>query len=215
MSQTGPVGTVGVGTLRREERDVADENDAATDEQAGGWDISGEIQLGDGVETLSTAPAPDGVSTPLEDEEPEGTVPPAPLWAMKDRRHFFGLAGHGDVDRVRDCVGLGDSAVYFIDDGRNHCMVGRRVGASPEGLTYCLVGRVTFERYLEIQNGQANTAEAFSDARDITLCGVFEDEQMASEVIAVEHYRHPRDVPSEYLPPSPFIDFDDDLPVDV
>ena len=194
---------------------MAEENEAPTDEGAGGWDVSGEIKVGDGVESLETPPSPVGESTPLEEDEPEGTVPPAPLWAMKDRRHFFGLAGHGDVDRIRSCVGQGDEAVYFIDDGHNHCMAGRRVGATPDGCTYCLVGRVTLERYLQILNGEVSTAESFSDAHDIALCGVIDDEAMVSEVIAIQHYRHPRDVPSEYLPPSPFIEFTDDLPVDV
>jgi hypothetical protein len=190
---------------------VAEENDAPTDEPAGGWDISGEIQLGDPVEPVATPS--DVLSTPLDEEEPEGTIPPAPLWAMKDRRHFFGLPGHGDADRVRACLGQGDGAVYFIDDGRNHCMVGRRVGVSPERLTYCLIGRVTLERYLKSANGEVSPAESFSEAHDIELCGVFEDETMVSEVIAVEHFRHLDDVPSEYLPPNPFIEFEDDLPI--
>jgi len=41
---------------------------------------------------------------------------------------------------------------------------------------------------------------------------VYEEEGMASEVIVVQHYPHFADVPTDYLPPSPFIDFDDDLP---
>jgi hypothetical protein len=194
---------------------VADENDAPAAGSVGGWDISGEIQVGDGVDTFETPLAAVGESTPLGEEEPEGTIPPAPLWAMKDRRHFFGLPGHGDAARVRACVGQGDGAVCFIDDGRSHCMVGRRVGVSPEGLTYCLIGRIPLDHYLKIANGGTQTAEAFSEARDIELCGVFEDENMVSEVIAVEHYRHLDDVPREYLPPSPFIEFEDDLPVNV
>ncbi len=192
---------------------MADENDAPAVEPVGGWDISGEIQLGDGVDTFETPLTAVGESTPLEEEEHEGTIPPAPLWAMKDRRHFFGLPGHGDADRIRVCVGQGDGAVCFIDDGRSHCMVGRRVGVSPEGLTYCLIGRVPLDLYLKIANGTRQPAEAFSEAHDIELCGVFEDETMVSEVIAVEHYRHVDDVPPEYLPPSPFIEFEDDLPV--
>lgn len=44
---------------------------------------------------------------------------------MKDRRHFFGLGGHGDAERIRQALGLGDGTVYFIDDGRSHCMIGR------------------------------------------------------------------------------------------
>ena len=39
---------------------------------------------------LAMAPGPlvgHDVSTPLEEDEPEHTIPPAPLWAMKERRH--------------------------------------------------------------------------------------------------------------------------------
>ena len=193
---------------------MADDNDASA-EGIGGWDVSGEIKVGDGVESLNAPPSPVVESTPLEEEEPEGTIPPAPLWAMKDRRHFFGLPGHGDVERIRTGVGQGDGAVYFIDDGHSHCMAGRRVGAAPDGSIYCLVGRVTIERYLQILNGELSSAESFSEAHDIALCGVFEDESMVSEVIAVQHYRHPDDVPADYLPPNPFIEFTDDLTVEV
>jgi hypothetical protein len=153
-----------------------------------------------------------GSSTPLESEEPEDTIPPAPLWAMKDRRHFWGVAGHGDADRIRARIGEGDATVYFIDDGRDHCMVGRRVGSVPEGSVYCLVGRVPLELYQDVSNGSVPTTEVFSRARDLELCAVFEDEALASDVYAVAHYRRSSDVPPEYLPPSPFIEFTDDLP---
>ena len=193
---------------------MADDNEAPADEGIGGWDVSGEIKVGDGVESLDTPPEPVIESTPLEEDEPEGVIPPAPLWAMKDRRHFFGLPGHGDAERIRTFVGQGDSAVYLIDDGRSHCMVGRRVGVAPDGSIYCLVGRVTLERYLQILNGEASTAEAFSEAHDVALCSVFEDESMVSEVTLVRHFRHPDDVPADYLPPSPFIEFTEDLPTE-
>ena len=61
----------------------------------------------------------------------------------------------------------------------------------------------------DLVDGDVDLSEAFSDARDISLCGVFEAEQTASNVILVQHYRRPRDVPDEYLPPSPFIEFTD------
>jgi hypothetical protein len=163
---------------------------------------------------LSKIPLPDPASsTPLEIHETE-RVPPAPLWAMKDRRHFFGLPGHGDALRIRDSLGDGDATVYFIDDGRTHCVVGRRVGQPPDGCVYCLVGRIKLDRYEALADGTVAVNEAFSDAHDVSLCGVFEDESEASEVILVHHYAHASDVPAEYLPPSPFIDFPDDLPTD-
>jgi hypothetical protein len=73
------------------------------------------------------------VTNPLEEDETGHSVPPAPLWAMKDRRHYFALHGHGDVPRIRESLGIGDETIYFIDDGNSHCMVGRRVGKTPEG----------------------------------------------------------------------------------
>jgi hypothetical protein len=40
------------------------------------------------------------------------------------------------------------------------------------------------------------------------LCGVFEDER-ASNVILVQHYKRADSIPNEYLPPAPFLDFSD------
>ncbi len=72
-------------------------------------------------------------ATPLEEDETEGVIPPSPLWAMKERRHeqWFHL---GHPERIRACVGTGDAAVYAIDDGSHHCMIGRRVGATARRL---------------------------------------------------------------------------------
>jgi hypothetical protein len=158
-------------------------------------------------------PGPD-VSTPLEEDETGHSVPPAPLWAMKDRRHYFGLHGHGDVPRLRENLGTGDEAIYFIDDGNSHCTVGRRVGKSPDGLVYCLVGRIQIDEYEDLMNGTVRISDAFARARDISLCGVYEDEEWISDVILVEHYKNAAEVPAEYLPPSPFMEFAEDLPVD-
>jgi hypothetical protein len=175
---------------------------------------------GSGAEEEHLAPDDDlsspGVSTPLEGDEPSNSVPPAPLWAMKDRRHFFGLPGHGDVLPIRESLGSGDETIYFIDDGNSHCMVGRRVGRSPDGCVYCLVGRIKIEEYEDLNNGTVRIADAFSAAHDISLCGVFEDESWVSDVTLFQHYAHSRDVPSDYLPPSPFIEFtEEDQPVEI
>jgi hypothetical protein len=190
---------------------VAEEDQAGSQEAPPVMDVSGEIEIAEGVEPTAPRPSPE-ISTPLQEDEPEGTIPPAPLWAMKDRRHFVGLGAHGDAERIRSARGLGDGTVYFIDDGRNHCMIGRRVGSSPDGSVYCLVGRVTLDRYELIESGEATVVDVFSDARDISLCSVYEEEGMASEVILIEHYPHFADVPTDYLPPSPFIEFEDDVP---
>ena len=48
------------------------------------------------------------VSTPLEEDEPEHTIPPGPLWAMKDRRHtqWHLLPAHQRHER-RSRTGIG------------------------------------------------------------------------------------------------------------
>ena len=99
-------------------------------------------------------------ATPLEEEEPEGVIPPSPLWAMKDRRHeqWFHL---GHPERIRACVGTGDAAVYAIDDGSHHCMIGRRVGATVDGCVYSLVARVPKATYESLGAGRHRRREAF------------------------------------------------------
>ncbi len=154
-------------------------------------------------------------STPLAEDEPEGAVPPGLLWVMKDRRHFHLLPEHRGAKRIRASLGVGDSAVYAIDDGHSHCMIGRRVGSSPDGCLYCLVARIPLEEYHHFASGERPLNTVFSDAHDVTLCGVFEDEDTASNIFPVQHFSHVNDVPSEYLPPSPFIKFPEDLPADL
>lgn len=127
---------------------------------------------------------------------------------MKDRMHYHRLFEPGEPGYVRCSLGNDDSALYFTDDGPDHCMISRRVGSSPDGAEYCLVARISLARYLELRDGEVAFADAFSDARDICLCGVFKDE-FASDVIVVRHYRHAADIPDEYLPSSPFIEFSD------
>jgi hypothetical protein len=125
-------------------------------------------------------------ATPLEEDEPEGVIPPSPLWAMKDRRHeqWFHF---GHPERIRVCLGSGDAAVYAIDDGSHHCMIGRRVGATLDGCVYSLAGS---------DAGLSGTVEA---------PGV-------SNIFDVDYYEHAEEIPDEYLPPSPFIEFVEDLP---
>lgn len=169
---------------------------------------------------IATAPAPLGIpepvvgrdeSTPLEDDEPEGTVPPCPLWAMKDRRHiqWHLLPAHERHERVRDCVGTGDEAVYVIDDGSRHVMLGRRVGAHRGECDYCLVARVPRERYQELKDRTVAPSAAFDGAREITLCGVAQAEDIiSSNVFDVAHYADAGQIPPEYLPGAPFIELD-------
>jgi hypothetical protein len=168
---------------------------------------------------LATPPEPlvgSVESTPLEDDEPEGIIPPSPLWAMKDRRHiqWHLLPAHERHDRIRDRVGSGDEAVYVIDDGHHHATLGRRVGRSPDPCEYCLVGRVPLEYYQQLRRHEIPTTKAFDQAREIALCGVADEENVASSIVFdVSRYESIEDVPREYLPGAPFINFSEDLEI--
>jgi hypothetical protein len=149
-------------------------------------------------------------ATPLEEDEPEGVVPPSPLWAMKERRHeqWFHI---GHPERIRARVGSGDAAVYVIDDGSHHCMIGRRVGATADGCVYSLIGRVDRAAYQSLASGAIDGRQAFLDASEAGLSGTVEDPGV-SNVFDVDFYQHPDDIPAAYLPPAPFIQFAEDLP---
>jgi hypothetical protein len=165
------------------------------------------------------APEPlvgDDASTPLEEDEPEGVIPPSPLWAMKEKRHiqWHLLPAHERHDRIRECIGSGDEALYVIDDGRHHAMVGRRVGDAGGGCEYCLVGRVLRERADDLRLQRVPAADAFGGAEQLTLCGVaVEEEVTSSNVFDVARYENLEDVPSEYLPGSPFLHFTEALEI--
>ncbi len=150
-------------------------------------------------------------STPLAVDEAEGAVPTAPLWAMKYLRHGgHGAAGGGEgPDVLRVAVGRDDGAVYLIDDGPSHCMVSRQVGVAPDGCRYCLVARVDVVDARMAISGVTEATDLFALGRELTLCGVVEG--AVSNVVRVAGYRKLRDVPAEYLPPAPFLEFPEDL----
>lgn len=146
------------------------------------------------------------VSNPLHADDERGEIPPSPLWAMQSRRHSI---THGGAD-LSGRLGAGDSTLYFIEDGNEHYMIGRRVGATPSGISYCLVGRIDDGTFNDLDDATTDLTHAFAQARDIALCSVDEEDQVAGEVVLVEHYRHAQDVPAEYLPSMPFIEFADE-----
>lgn len=150
-------------------------------------------------------------ATPLDEDEPEGTVPSSPLRAMKDRRHEQWLQ-FGHVDRIRQRVGSGDAAVYVIDDGKHHCMIGRRVGATRDGVIYSLVARVDHATYEALASGAVSGADTFGRSHEAGLVATVEGGGV-SNLFDVEHYAHPDEIPPEYLPPQAFIDFAEDLPL--
>jgi hypothetical protein len=157
-----------------------------------------------------------GESTPLEEDEPEHTIPPAPLWAMKDRRHvqWHLLAAHERHERIRECLELDDYTLYCIDDGGRHAMIGRRVGVSPDGCEYTLIGRISRSRYEELRDEVVPLVDCFSTATEIRLCGVDVEESIrSSNVFDVALYDSIADVPEEYLPGQPFHHFRADLEI--
>jgi hypothetical protein len=149
-------------------------------------------------------------ATPLEEDEPEGVIPPSPLWAMKERRHeqWFHF---GHPDRIRVCLGEGDAAIYAIDDGKHHCMIGRRVGATLDGCVYSLVARVTKDTYQALASGAIDGRGAFLAATEAGLSGTVE-EPGVSNIFDVDYYQHGDEIPDGYLPPARFIEFAQDLP---
>ena len=182
---------------------------------------SGRPQPGDIITQsgLPIAPGPlvgRDVSTPLEEDEPEHTIPPGPLWAMKDRRHvqWHLLPSAEQHERIRECLELDDYTLYCIDDGRHHAMISRRVGASPDGCEYALVGRISRQRYEQLRDEVVPLVDCFSTATEIRLCGVDVEEGIrSSNVFDVALYDSIADVPEEYLPGQPFHHFRADLEI--
>ncbi len=148
--------------------------------------------------------------TPLGEDEPEGTIPASPLWAMKERAHG-GVHLFGHPARIRAHAGHGDARVYVIDDGPHHCMIGRRVGATTDGCVYSLVARVDRATWQALESGAINGRAAFLAAHEAGLSGTVETTGV-SNVFDVEWYDSPGDIPEAYLPPAPFATFAEDLP---
>ncbi|HEV3213546.1 MAG TPA: hypothetical protein VGZ03_09150 [Acidimicrobiales bacterium] len=157
-----------------------------------------------------------GSSSPLEEDEPEGTIPPCPLWAMKERRHiqWHLLPSHARHSRIRDVVGSGDETVYVIDDGGHHVMLGRRVGAVQGECEYCLLGRAPVEVYEELRQGRLPLVDAFDSADELELCGVAVEEDIrSSNIFDVAHYDGINDVPQEYRVGAEFLNLEEDLEI--
>jgi hypothetical protein len=178
----------------------------------------GDIILGSGPRAMSEPLVGKDESTPLEDDEPEGVVPPCPLWAMKGRRHiqWHLLPSHERHERVRDCVGSGDDAIYVIDDGGHHVMLGRRLGARAGECEYCLIGRVPRERYDGLRQHAVAPADAFDGATGITVCAVADEGGvLSSNVFDVARYDDAGEIPAEYRPGAPFLELAEDLEITV
>lgn len=156
------------------------------------------------------------VSTPLEEDESEGIIPPSPLWAMKERRHiqWHLLPVHERHPRIRECIGAGDDAVYVIDDGPHHVMLGRRVGTARGECEYCLLGRAPIDVYRKLQQGRIPLDQAFDTADELALCGIaIEEDIRSSNIFDVDRYQQIDEVPDDYRPGAKYQQFSEDLEI--
>jgi hypothetical protein len=156
------------------------------------------------------------VSTALEEDEPEHTIPAGPLWAMKEHRHiqWHLLPAHERHERIRECLEADDHTLYCIDDGGHHAMIARRVGVSPSGCEYSLIGRISRQCYEELRDEVVLLANSFDTVTEMRLCGIaVEDDIRSSNVFDVTNFDSIDQVPEDYRPGSPFHQFDQDLEI--
>jgi hypothetical protein len=146
-------------------------------------------------------------STPLESEgeHEEGSIPRFASWSMRYLQHSHFL-NRPEIE-IRARFGEGENAVYVVDDGRKYCLVCRQVGSDSDGCTYALVAQVTITSYENLVDG-APTLSAFLTARSWSLCAVYEAVDAVSNVAVVETYSTIDEVPVEYLPPHPPVEFE-------
>ena len=162
---------------------------------------------------LAVTPGPmvgHDVSTPLEEDEPEhATAGPAVGHERSPTRAMAVLLpAHERHDRIRECLDADDYTLYCIDDGRHHAMIARRVGESPSGCEYSLLGRIARRRYEELRDEVVLLINCFDTATEIRLCGVdVEEATRSSNVFDVAPYDGIDDVPENYRPGSPFHHF--------
>lgn len=176
----------------------------------------GDVVLTPGGRLVGEPLVGEDVDSPLDEDEPEGIIPHSPLWAMKSQRHGqWHLLGR-EHDRIRAKVGDGDDAVYAMDDGPHHVTLGHRVGVSPSGCQYSLVGRVPLRQFEELQSGQRAPAHAFDGAAELTLCGTSEESDvLTANVFDVDRYDTVDQIPLEFFPGAPFQEFPTDLDISV
>ncbi len=157
------------------------------------------------------------------DENDESLVASHVELAMKILQHHQVRADPDQQDHHLHCFGSGDAALYAIEDGVKRLIIGRGVGRDGEGCIYCLVGTSSPALLATLNAGEVAPTEAFDDAAELTLCSVFQADHAplrhfrltalnrpVSNVVLVRHYKRIRDVPVEYRPGQPFLQFTDE-----
>ena len=155
------------------------------------------------------AQEPDDAQEPDEPDEPDDAIPALMLVALLDRMHARRRSAEDDPGHIHTVLGDGALAIAVVDDGPDHCMIGRPVGWSSDGCLYFLVARISIYGYEQLWDEEIALVDAFADARDISLCGIFEVDGVVENVLVAQHYRRADQVPVGYLPPGPILEFDD------
>jgi hypothetical protein len=146
----------------------------------------------------------------VADDEDAEEIPFLVMAAMRDRMHARRLSPPDDPNHVEESLGTAEDDLHVVDDGPDHCMIGRSVGFTPDGCVYVLVARLSRYGYEQLRDGDMALTDAFADARDVNLCAVYESDGIVQNIAQIRRFYDPDDVPSEFLPPSPFLEFSDD-----
>jgi len=158
--------------------------------------------------------------TEADDGFDEALVTSCVELAMQNlQRHRVRTAEPDEEDPLR-CFGSDDATLYALEDGPKRLMIGRGVGRDDQGCVYCLVGTSSPELLAMLDSGEVAATEAFDDAVELTLCTVFQADEApgrafrlaalnrpVSNVVLVERYKRIEDVPAEYRPGQPFLQF--------
>jgi hypothetical protein len=173
-------------------------------------------------EHLDPEPAVVGNSAAAGDEYDEALVASYVELAMKNLQHHQVKAEPGQEDPPYS-FGSADATLYAIKDGVRRLMIGRAVGRDGGGCIYCLVGTSPPTLLARLDTGEVAPTEAFDDAAELTLCSVFQADHAprlhsrlaarnrpVSNVVLVQHYKRIQDVPMEYRPGQPFLQFADE-----
>jgi len=169
-------------------------------------------------------PEPAVVGDPAAvDENAEALVASHVELAMENLQHHQVRAEPDQEEDPLYCFGFGDDTLYAIEDGVKRLIIGRGVGRDDEDCIYCLVGTSSPALLAMLDTGEVAPTEAFHDATELTLCSVFQADDApsrhfrlnalnrpVSNVVVVQHFKRIQDVPVEYRPGQPFLQFTDE-----
>jgi hypothetical protein len=171
-------------------------------------------------ELLDPEPAVVGDPSFAGNENDEVLVASYVELAMENRQHHQVRVEPDQENDPLYCFGSGDARLYAIRDGVKRLMIGRAVGRDGEGCIYCLVATSSPALLAMLDTGQVAPTEAFNDAAELALCSVYLADHTprrhfrlsalnrpVSNVVLVQHYKRMQDVPLEYRPGQPFLQF--------